>query len=95
MQCIIYVAFSIVPQILPPLYGWGLFLSYITAGIYTLLRIIGMIAEVTSPSLPSATPQLSTATAVGKQMVMPVVIQLLCCIVVFTDVKVRRVTPCA
>ena len=74
-----------VPQLLPPQYGWGLLLTYMNGLVFVALRVV---------HVPVATSGLSGAKTAGKGLIVPLVIQALSVVLVFTHVQVRRCGVC-
>jgi hypothetical protein len=101
-QACVWVSLKFVPQIMPPVPGWLLFVTYINAGVFTCLRLIHFVSEHASGVLPyNSTPvtpsgsSLAAATIVlpsaalstTKLMIVPLVAQLFCAVFLFTNVQ--------
>jgi hypothetical protein len=100
------VSLKFVPQVMPPIPGWALFVVYINAGVFTCLRLIHYVSEHASGVLPyNSTPVTpsssslavaaalpSAALSTTKLMVAPLIAQLFCALFLFTNVQLLIVS---
>ncbi len=70
---------KVVPQLLPPWYGWGLLITYINTLIFIALRVM---------YVPISGRGLAGVQAAGRWMIVPLVLQALSVVLVFTNVQV-------